>query len=54
MPTYEYRCAKCGRRFSLVLSIKEHDSNRAKCPKCGSRKLNQLISSFYAQTSSKS
>lgn len=54
MPTYEYRCAKCGKRFTLVMSIKEHGSKRKKCPKCSSTKLSQLVSSFYAQTSSKS
>ena len=36
MPTYEYRCPTCKKRFNLILSIGEHDAKKAKCPKCGS------------------
>jgi len=54
MPTYEYRCLSCKRKFTIVVSIREHDSKRVKCPKCGSRRISQLISAFYTQTSSKS
>ena len=25
MPTYEYACKKCGKTFTMVLSISEHD-----------------------------
>jgi putative FmdB family regulatory protein len=54
MPTYEYRCLNCKRKFTVIISIREHESKGLKCPKCGSRRINQLISSFYTQTSSKS
>jgi putative FmdB family regulatory protein len=54
MPTYEYRCISCKRKFTIILSVREHDSKRIKCPKCGSRRIRQLISAFYTQTSSKS
>ncbi|HWP59984.1 MAG TPA: zinc ribbon domain-containing protein [Candidatus Acidoferrales bacterium] len=54
MPTYEYRCLNCKRKFTVMVSISEHDAKKVKCPKCGSRRINQLITSFYAQTSSKS
>lgn len=54
MPTYDYHCPKCKKKFSLVLSIKDHDAGKAKCPKCGSKKVEQLISLFQAKTSRKS
>jgi len=54
MPTYEYRCGKCNRKFQLALSISEHGKRRVKCPKCGSGRVSQLVSAFYAQTGKKS
>ena len=39
MPTYEYRCDKCKKDFSLVMSISDHDKGKARCPKCKSKKL---------------
>jgi putative FmdB family regulatory protein len=32
MPTYDYRCSKCGHRFELFHGIK--DEARKRCPKC--------------------
>lgn len=32
MPTYDYRCKKCGHRFELFHSIKDETPRR--CPKC--------------------
>jgi putative FmdB family regulatory protein len=54
MPSYEYRCSQCKKKFTVKMSIKEHDSRRAKCPKCGGGKVVQLISPFSAITSKKS
>jgi putative FmdB family regulatory protein len=54
MPSYDYRCLKCKKQFSTILSIKQHDSKKAKCPKCGGKNLAQLISSFMVKTSRKS
>jgi putative FmdB family regulatory protein len=54
MPTYDYRCQSCKKKFSLTLSIKEHDASRVKCPKCGDKKVEQLITQFIAKTSKKS
>lgn len=52
MPTYEYTCKECGERFELALSLGDHEKKQ-KCPKCGSAKLEQRISSFTAMTSKK-
>jgi putative FmdB family regulatory protein len=35
MPTYDYRCTKCGHRFELFHSIK--DDAPKKCPRCKAR-----------------
>jgi putative FmdB family regulatory protein len=37
-----------------MLSISEHDAKKAKCPKCGGKKLEQIISTFQVKTSRKS
>jgi putative FmdB family regulatory protein len=54
MPSYDYRCPKCNKKFTAILSMKEHDAGRAKCPKCGGKKLEQLITAFQVKTSRKS
>jgi putative FmdB family regulatory protein len=54
MPTYEYRCPKCEKAFSVVMHITEHDQSKVKCPSCGSGEVVQQYSTFYAKTSKKS
>jgi putative FmdB family regulatory protein len=54
MPLYEYQCKDCKKTFSLRLHITEHEKARPKCPHCGSRKLTQQYSSFFAKTTKKS
>lgn len=54
MPTYEFRCSKCNKKFSLVMSMAEYGKKKPKCPKCGSSKVEQQIQPFFAVTSKKS
>lgn len=54
MPTYEYRCEKCGKEFSRIESIVAHGRKRPACPKCKSAKVTQIFSTFYAKTVKKS
>jgi putative FmdB family regulatory protein len=54
MPSYEFQCQKCSKKFSTSLSIKEREEGKYKCPKCGSRKAQPVYSNFYAKTSKKS
>jgi putative FmdB family regulatory protein len=54
MPRYEYHCDKCRREVTLTLSIREHEKGKVECPKCGSKTLQPLLSTFVSQTSRKS
>ena len=54
MPTYEYRCEKCGKRFSVIQRISEHTGRAPACPKCRSRSTRQRPAAFYAKTAKKS
>lgn len=54
MPIYEYKCLDCKKKFSLTLTISDHDRLKAKCPKCGSKKVEQQMAAFFTVTSKKS
>jgi putative FmdB family regulatory protein len=54
MPHYEYLCTQCNKKFSVVLTIEEHEKGKVKCPKCGGTKVEQQWAAFYATTSKKS
>src|SRR5512139_1771751 len=45
MPIYEYRCRKCGKRFS-VLTLRISEIPSVACDKCGSRAADRLMSRF--------
>lgn len=55
MPTYEYLCEACGKKFSQMMTFAEHDKNpRPPCPKCkNNKKVIQRVSSFQAVTGKK-
>ena len=36
MPMYDYHCLGCGKESLVVLTLKEHESSKVTCPKCGS------------------
>lgn len=40
MPTYDYKCIKCGHTFELFHSMKE--TPQAVCPQCGSLAQKQI------------
>jgi putative FmdB family regulatory protein len=54
MPTYEFRCEACKKRFHLTMSMSQRSTTTIKCPKCNSRKIEQQYSAVYAVTSKKS
>ena len=45
MPVYEYKCSKCGERFSLLETV---DASREgkECPKCGATETSRTLSVF--------
>ena len=54
MPVYDYHCKDCHKTFEQTLTLHEHDSNQIRCPRCGSKNVEQNAAAFYAVTSKKS
>jgi putative FmdB family regulatory protein len=53
MPTYQYRCRDCNHSFERVQSMQEHGKRRPRCPDCEGENVEQVLSPFFARTSSK-
>lgn len=54
MANYEYHCKDCKATFTIHEAISRHTGRkRPKCPQCGGHRTEQLLSSFFAKTSSK-
>lgn len=51
MPIYEYICDKCNEKFSILQSINKNEKD-TECPKCTSRKVNKIMSSFCCSAGS--
>jgi putative FmdB family regulatory protein len=45
MPIYEYHCANCRRRVSLLV-MRISDPGTPRCPRCGGERLTRLLSRF--------
>ncbi len=43
MPTYEYRCLACKKRFSLVLTYSQYGQKPIACPHCHSENVQRRI-----------
>ena len=54
MPMYEFQCQDCGKEFSLALSLKELEVGGMECPSCKNKRLESLVTGFFAKTSRKS
>lgn len=54
MPTYEYRCKKCGHIFDRVEHLAEHATAHPLCPKCQGKQVEPVLTAFYAKTAKKS
>ena len=54
MPVYQFKCKKCDNRFERIESISQHDKHKAKCPECGSKSIQNIVSSVNVKTSKKS
>lgn len=53
MSTYDYKCQDCGHQFEKSMPIHDHDKYEPVCPKCNSKKVQQLFGAFFAKTDSK-
>ena len=53
MPIYEFRCKTCNHVFEELI-MRSTDKAELTCPKCGTPKVDQLMSSFACGTSSSS
>jgi putative FmdB family regulatory protein len=54
MPTYQYRCEKCGKLFERSEHIAEHADAHPPCPDCKSTAVQRVLTAFIAKTSRKS
>jgi len=54
MPTYEYECRDCKKKFTVILTVSEYGKGKVACPKCKGKKVQQSISAFMTKTSRKS
>lgn len=43
MPTYEFRCADCRKRYEIFLSFADYDNYKGECPHCGSHNVARYI-----------
>jgi putative FmdB family regulatory protein len=51
VPIYEFECRKCGKEFSLVLSVTQYEQKEFACP---AREVAPLVTSANVITSRKS
>jgi putative FmdB family regulatory protein len=54
MPSYEFVCKECKKKFTTIMTVAEHEKSRPACPNCKSRKVEQRFASFFAVTGKKS
>jgi putative FmdB family regulatory protein len=54
VPTYDYLCEKCKKRFAVIRPMSAYASRAPACPRCKSGRTRQLLAAFYAKTVKKS
>ena len=54
MPTYDFRCLNCGKRFDVFLSFSEYEKAEIKCSFCGSAKVQRKIGRIRVARSNES
>jgi putative FmdB family regulatory protein len=56
MPTYEFRCRKCGTSIERTMHVEDYERAKAsgvECPKCKSKDVVPQIGPFEVKTSRK-
>ncbi|MCD6320328.1 MAG: zinc ribbon domain-containing protein [Candidatus Desulfofervidaceae bacterium] len=51
MPIYEFRCLRCGHVFELF-RVRSEEEVEMKCPECGGKELERVMSRVSISTSS--
>ena len=54
MSQYTFHCQDCNKEFTQHLHIADRDTSEVRCPGCGSKRVDQLVTAFSAVTSKKS
>jgi len=54
MSQYVFHCQDCNEEFTQQHHISDFEKAEIKCPRCGSKQVGQLVSSFAAVTAKKS
>jgi len=54
MPTYDFICKKCNKKFTVAMKLQDYEKKKYRCPKCSSKQVSQRISGFQTITSKKS
>jgi putative FmdB family regulatory protein len=52
MPTYDYICLACKKRFAKFLTYEEYDRTKVICPHCGSEDVTRRIGKIRVARSS--
>jgi len=52
MPIHEYRCTQCGHQFEEII-IRSSDADDVRCPECGAKRTERLMSAFSSTGSDK-
>ena len=47
MPTYQYRCEKCGKTFERTETMSEHEAAKPQCPNYRSKKVSAVPGRVY-------
>ena len=50
MPSYDFRCEKCKKKFNLSMTISEYERTKIRCPKCKSTRVKQQITPIQIVT----
>ncbi len=54
MGEYEFQCQECRKPFTLFMRITERQTTTARCPGCGTTKVEPVMQPFFAKTGKKS
>ena len=54
MPTYEFTCRECRKKFQIERPISKYNSRAVRCPKCSKKNVTRIWSPVQVKTGRKS